>query len=254
MPRATAAPSNDDFVAALTKTLDNIPRPLKGTPAAGAIFTGPKKDVMAQKALTERWVEEVSPPEQATQSRKTRTQVIYASITAHGRQWVLEQGSPLRIAESLRDALATCGAELNTCVSTTQAGLTSMNRELTRLQQTLTEVVDRYNQTAQSLRVVLDQAKTGAQPEPNWLDEVVRIVSARKQQSSTTRPTLPQIYDELKRAHPLLTLSQFHDGLRTLHQKKRIILGAYTLALATLPDHLNALYLDKEVKFYVDLP
>jgi hypothetical protein len=51
-----------------------------------------------------------------------------------------------------------------------------------------------------------------------------------------------------------LTLARFHDGLRTLYKQRRISLWPYTLALATIDDPENALFLDREVKFYVDLP
>ena len=88
----------------------------------------------------------------------------------------------------------------------------------------------------------------------DWLDEVVSFVAAVKKQNSFARPTLPQVYEELKKTRPDLSLGQFHDGLRTLHQQRRILLGPHTQNLATIPDVRNALYLDREVKFYVDLP
>jgi hypothetical protein len=68
------------------------------------------------------------------------------------------------------------------------------------------------------------------------------------------RPNLKRVYEHLRQTHPALTLGEFHDGMRTLHQQRRIRLDPYTQALATLQDPIHALYLDREVKYYVDLP
>jgi hypothetical protein len=88
----------------------------------------------------------------------------------------------------------------------------------------------------------------------DWGDEVVRMVTEQKQRNSFQRLTLPQIFDKLRAKHPDLTLGQFHDGLRRLQDARRLRLGPYTQALATLDDPRNALFLDREVKFYVELP
>jgi hypothetical protein len=68
------------------------------------------------------------------------------------------------------------------------------------------------------------------------------------------RLTLPQVFERVRARKPDLTLGQFHDGLRRLQDERRIRLSPYTQALATLDDPRNALFLDREVKFYVELP
>lgn len=87
-----------------------------------------------------------------------------------------------------------------------------------------------------------------------WGEEVIRMVAEQKQRNSFQRLTLPQIFEKLRPKHPDLTLGLFHDGLRRLQDEKRLRLGPYTQALATLDDPRNALFLDREVKFYVELP
>jgi hypothetical protein len=88
----------------------------------------------------------------------------------------------------------------------------------------------------------------------DWSEEVIRMVAEQKQQNSFQRLTLPQIFERLRTTHPDMSLGQFHDGLRRLQDEKRLRLGPYTQALATLDDPRNALFLDREVKFYVELP
>src|SRR5262249_10239959 len=88
----------------------------------------------------------------------------------------------------------------------------------------------------------------------SWLDAVIPFVAEQKRLNSFDRPNLKKLYEYLKQTTPDLTIGQFHDGLRALHQQRRIRLDPYTQALATLLDPLHALYLDREVKYYVDLP
>ncbi len=87
-----------------------------------------------------------------------------------------------------------------------------------------------------------------------WGDEVVRMAMEQRHRNPFQRLTLPQVFEQLRAKHPHLTLGQFHDGLRRLQDEKRIRLGPFTQALATLDDPRNALFLDREVKYYVELP
>jgi len=90
--------------------------------------------------------------------------------------------------------------------------------------------------------------------EMGWGEDVVLMAAGQKQRNPYQRLTLPQVFERLRAKHPSLTLGEFHDGLRRLQDEKRIRLGPYTQALATLDDSRNALFLDREVKYYVELP
>jgi hypothetical protein len=250
-----AAPKDPDaaLLAALEKILDGTARQLLGAANAGAIF-GTKEGALAEAALSRGLIEEVSEPQPTRPTKKKTSPVRYARITETGRQWVMEKSSPLAIAEGLRDSLNAQSEALTDTVRATQTQLAEVASAIEQLSRALKEQAERHHQVARALLSLLEQGRKGSPPEADWLDEAVQIVAERKRQNSMTRPTLPQLYAELRKSHPTLSLTQFHDGLRTLHSQRRILLGAYTLALATIPDHLNALYLDKEVKFYVDLP
>jgi hypothetical protein len=107
--------------------------------------------------------------------------------------------------------------------------------------------------TAQSMPISSQPVKVPGKS-ADWSEEVIRMVMEQKQRNSFQRLTLPQIFDQLRTRHPDMTLGQFHDGLRRLQDERRLRLGPYTQALATLDDPRNALFLDREVKFYVELP
>jgi hypothetical protein len=89
---------------------------------------------------------------------------------------------------------------------------------------------------------------------PDWLDEAVRQAAEQRQRDRYQLLSLPQLYAALRRTRPALTLGQFHDGLRLLRDQGRIRLSPFTRALATIDDPRNALFLDGEVMYYVELP
>ena len=66
--------------------------------------------------------------------------------------------------------------------------------------------------------------------------------------------SLPDVYAKVRELQPDLTLGQFHDGLRTLRDQGQVRLLPFTRAYATIPDLRNALFIDGEVMFYVDIP
>jgi hypothetical protein len=90
--------------------------------------------------------------------------------------------------------------------------------------------------------------------EPEWLDEVVRMTAEQKQRDPFKRLTLPEIFGRLQEKHPRLTIGQFHEGLRTLHERRSVKLLPFTQHLSTIGDTRNALYLDREVMYYADHP
>ena len=79
------------------------------------------------------------------------------------------------------------------------------------------------------------------------------MVAEQKRQNAFAALTMKDVFDRLKTSNPQLSLGQYHDGMRRLHKERRVRLAPYTLALATLPDPNLALYLDNEVKYYVEV-
>lgn len=89
---------------------------------------------------------------------------------------------------------------------------------------------------------------------PGWHGEVIRQVTAQRERDRYQPLSLPDLYAALRPAYTGLTLGQFHDGLRLLRDKGQIRLTPFTRALATIDDPRNALFLDGEVMYYVELP
>jgi hypothetical protein len=81
-------------------------------------------------------------------------------------------------------------------------------------------------------------------------ESILGILKTHAAYRSWKRLTLPELMSRLPRVP---TLGEFHDELRRLHRDRVIRLGPWTECLASIQDATNALYLDREVKFFVEL-
>jgi hypothetical protein len=242
---------------------------VQGPPSAPGLFPGGKAGAaLAEIAFAEGFLEEAAAPQPAT-SKSKKAPPRHARITERGRRHLLESDSPGKAIEGIRSLLEVQGTSAEASLAALHEQLASWRDTLQNAEQAIRDQVSGYRQTASVLQRLLERtaSEPAAVPAPafpasssptppgaDWLDEVVHFVSETKRRNSFARPTLPQIYEELKKTRPRLTLGQFHDGLRTLHEQRRVLLGPYSQNTASIPDASNALYLDREVKFYVDLP
>jgi hypothetical protein len=61
---------------------------------------------------------------------------------------------------------------------------------------------------------------------------------------------LPELYRRLRAEHPSLTIGQFHDGLRELHDREQVYLHPWTGPLYAMPEPAFALLVGHEVAYY----
>jgi hypothetical protein len=260
---------------------DPAPRVLHGLKPAPGIFTGASaaEKAAARHCLDNGWI---VPTGGALGKGKTRKELY--RLAPAGLQAVLAKSDPTALlaalAESVRRleerasripvgievASEAIRLQLEEFAGELRKDLTTAFRPLETMPAALEELKTALAKTLEKVKPVdldaLSKALAGNQQPPagpprkeaSWGEEVVRIVAEQKQRNAFQRLTLPQVFERLRALHPDLTLGQFHDGMRRLHEEKRIRLGPYTQALATLDDPRNALYLDREVKFYVELP
>jgi hypothetical protein len=61
---------------------------------------------------------------------------------------------------------------------------------------------------------------------------------------------LPELYRSARQAYPTLTIGQFHDSLRCLHQREQIFLHPWTGPLYEIPEPTVALLVGHEIAYY----
>jgi hypothetical protein len=111
----------------------------------------------------------------------------------------------------------------------------------------------------EEIRKQLGSATTPAPASPRalpsaWQDRVAQLAAEQRARDRFQPVSLPALLQKIRGEQPDLTLGQYHDGLRSLRQQGRIRLIPFTRALATIDDPSNALFLDGEVMYYVDVP
>jgi hypothetical protein len=270
---AKAAQADALALTALARLLgDPAPRVLHGGKEKAGVFAAASAadKAAAKLCLDNGWLVKAGALPAKGKAKKELWRISPAGIEA-----VLAQSDPSDLLESLRagverietrsgdmirEVRENLAAALETVRTTVLAALEPLAplKELGQIKQNLSEVLNRVKPV--NVADVLNKLAAAAPPSPaaqgddSWLAAVLRMATEQRQANPFQRLTLPQVFERLKAQRPELSLGQFHDGLRRLHQENRIRLGPYTQALATLDDPRNALYLDREVKYYVEVP
>lgn len=241
----------------LRPALDGSPRSLVGTKATGALFAKAANPLLSHARQEGYLVEVPAPPQPPPKGNAKPKTPIYAKLTDKGRQFVLAGKNPARLVEGLSAQLQTQATAVAQATATAATQVAECRQMLQHLDQTLQARLVQFQQTGATLQARLDSlgtpAGTAAVPTAAWLEDLLAFVRERKRQNALSQPNLKDVYDHLRKTQPTLTVGQFHDGLRLLQEQNRIRLTPYTMPLATLPDLLLALYLDREVKYYVDV-
>lgn len=237
---------------------DSSPRVMHGSKTVAGVFPGASAayKAAAKVCLERDWLEPVG---QTT--GKGKNQSLYR-LSVAGLQAVLEQNDPGKLLHGLRDQVSQLQnrtAELTGFVRDKLVELSGQVGSLGSNMEQLTLVIEQAAKRVKPIDVMqmsqpAPEVQSNGAGDVGWHDEVIELVKEQKQQNSFQRLTLPQLFSMLRIKHPQLTLGQFHDGLRKLQDDRRIRLGPFTQALATIDDPRTALFLDREVKYYVDLP
>jgi len=243
---------------ALTELLaDPAPRVLHGSRTLLGIFKGgsQKEKAAAKWCLDNNWLE----PTGASVGKGKSQKELYR-LTSEGLKSILAHGDASKLLRRLQESVEQLSVQVGDVVSALQASLPALKSAISQLGERLKPPdLDELRRLASATALPESSkqqrpAATSAGERMDWGKEIVKMVSEQKQRNAFQRLTLTVIYQRLRASYPELTLGEFHDGLRRLQEQRRILLGPYTQALATLDDARNALYLDREVKYYVDLP
>lgn len=275
----------EELLEPLRRALAAGDMPLYATAKNPGLFAGKSKKI-AEQALQDGLIELV-----LDGSSGKRAAAPAARLTEKGRRFVLEEDSPKKILEELVNLLKKPNAgqaaapnplddlnrEITKLGQAVNTRLAKMEKDFQGRLDRLQQEVQRQTGTGSDGRAVHDErvqqavktvealahrlqsapppANVAARPADagGWSEDLLRLLREQKQRNAHQQLSLPQIYERLKSTRPGLTLGQFHDGLRTLQDQKRIRLGPYTQGINSVPDNRNALYLDQELKFYVDL-
>jgi hypothetical protein len=156
------------------------------------------------------------------------------AATEKGLAHLLQQTSPKQVLEDLLRAVEARHGQVAELITTTrqmQVGLEALKTVLEK---------------------VLLAPAPAAPPAPaaGWLPDLQAHLADWRHGGAPGDCPLPDLYRRLRATHPALTIGQFHDGLRRLHDAERIYLHPWTGPLYALPEPAVALLIGHEVAYY----
>jgi hypothetical protein len=218
------------ILEALTKALAEPGGvPLHGNKKTPGLFTAAARAKQAaQRCLEEGYLRVLH--------RETRGRSVHevCALTEKGSAYLLSQVSPKSVLEELVRALQARQAQASELLAAThqwQAGLNS-------LQITVEKILQGVEKDDRSLL--------------NGHLTADLVACLTEWQASGDCP-LPELYRRVQPAKPSLTIGQFHDNLRRLHELEKIYLHPWTGPLYEIPEPAFALLVGHEIAYYASV-
>jgi hypothetical protein len=164
-----------------------------------------------------------------------KTQQEICAITDKGLQFLLAQASPRQVLEDLLRAVEARQAQLGELVHTARQAQASLDGLKGMVRRVLTQPAP---------------SATGAE---DWQPEALACLERWRTGGASEDFPLPELYRELCQERPALTVGQFHDGLRRLHEQGQIYLHPWTGPLCELPQPALALLVGHVIAYYASL-
>lgn len=161
---------------------------------------------------------------------------LYA-ITPSGLAFVVEKLSPAKVLEQIGQALAERARQweaLSETVHRCQAELETFRR---RIETIAADLPRRSEALLATLR-------------GSWKQAALEYLEHWHQDRPHEDCPLPELLSQVQRTCPGLTLGQFHDGLRRLHDEGQIYLHPWTGPLYEIPEPACALLVGHAVAYY----
>jgi hypothetical protein len=146
-----------------------------------------------------------------------KTTVEYVRVTPRGVDFVLQNDSPARAMDELRDALAVNTQQLPAWIAQLRHELDALSRrvldEVTRIGQRLDRLAGHVEELMQR---AADANKTAPAP---WTGAAIDYLTSRQQMTGHEQCPLPELFAALGSRHFDLAISDFHAGLRRLREE-----------------------------------
>jgi hypothetical protein len=199
--------------------------PLFGSKAAPGLFpTTALARQAAQRARDDGLLHTIAADPKGKDDRDLCT------ATEKGLAFLLQETSPKQVLEDLARAIEARHGQVAAMIAATremQSGLAALQALLERLLPQLT-----------------------AAPTADWLGDLREMLAAWHEGGASGDCPLPDLYRRLRGRYPALTIGQFHDGLRSLHDQEQVYLHPWTGPLYALPEPAFALLVGHEVAYY----
>jgi hypothetical protein len=207
-------------------------KPLHGSKATPGLFPNTAAGKQAAQACKEAGYLKVVRTE-----TRGKAAVEVCALTDQGMAYLTTQVSPKQVLEQLVRAVEERGLHVEQVIAAArqcQATFESLKQHVAK---TLVQV--------QSQPPALPLANGNA-----WKSDALEFLSRWQVAKPHEDCPLPDLFEHARQALPSLTLGQFHDGLRRLHDEGFVYLHPWTGPLYEIPDPACALLIGHAVAYY----
>ena len=174
---------------------------------------------------------------------KGKAAVEYFTLTEKGLAHLLEQSSPRPVLAALLAAIEGCQAKIDRWA----ADVSENRKSLDGLRVLAERVLNHVQEPKAALPV---WARNGHSHDPQA--KIVESLRSWHAAGKIGDCPLPELYEQV-RGPSKLTIGQFHDALRALHEQRAIYLHPWTGPLPELPRPAFSLLVGHEIAFYASL-
>jgi hypothetical protein len=172
------------------------------------------------------------------------------AVTDKGLALLLDQANPRLVLEALVAALQTREQQMNTLLD----GARASQQHLQSLRVVAEKILQ---QLSRPPSLTASAAEKNGKHETDAAAALLARLVGRHRHGALDDCPLPELWRHVRTTCPALTLGQFHDLLRRLHEARKIYLHPWTGPLYELPEPACSLLVGHEVAYYasaVDLP
>jgi hypothetical protein len=186
---------------------------------------------------------------------KGKTVIEWVRITPRGIDFVHESESPVRVLEELRDTLQMTREGMPVWLLQTQQELREAGNRVAERVQRLSQQLDALSRRVDEALRRADLSRVtranGAEVAIPWARPALAYLDKRRDSGAAGQCSLPELFAALRPEHAELSIPEYLDGLRRLHDRRAVQLLPFSGSPAELPQPEFALLDGAEVFFYV---
>jgi hypothetical protein len=176
----------------------------------------------ASRALREGFLEVVRT------EAKGKLAADWVRLTPAGVRFLHERESPLRALEDLRDALQATRAGVPAWLADVRERLQGVESRVTteaqRFLHYLEALSQRVEEGLRKLQALAPSIPAGLSDKVPWAGDALAYLDQRQTGNPSVACPLPELFAALVPRFPDLSISDFHQGLRFLHERKAVCL------------------------------
>jgi hypothetical protein len=209
--------------------------------------TGPSAEAAAQ-ALRDGLLEVVRT------ETKGKTSVEWVKPTPRGVTYLHDRESPVRVLRELLDAVRANREGVPAWLAEIRQDLQALGdrlaEEAQRRSSRLEGLAQRAEEALRRAGAAAPQLSDGLAANLPWGLDALTYLFRRQAGGAAADCPLPELFHAVSQQHPGLTVKDFHDGLRRLHDRGALRLGLFTRPAGELPEPEFALVDGTSVYYY----